>query len=199
MNAEQRKTRSGMSLVELMSALAVFTVISGAAYMFFSRAETAAGVRDSAAQAQQKARDHVDRIVLELGQSGLTCPDWSFAADAVTFNKAIAFDGDSIVWSPAITYSLTPALGEALDGTDDNGNGLVDECYLQRTEDQTDPGWGYELGLPSQTFAGFIQAGDLIFAIVEDMVTIDLTVSNFYSNVGGVISGRQITAVALRN
>ncbi len=196
-----RRGQSGMSLLELMTAMAVFTVVAGGAYTFFHRAELSAGIREASAQAEQDARNLVDRMVIELRQAGLTCPDWSFAPTSITFNKAIAFDGDNIVWSPAITYDLAPALGETTNGVDDNGNNLVDECYLRRTEDQTaPPAWtGYELGQPLQTFGGLVEANELLMTIDEDLITIQVTVATWNSLTQSIVAGRQVTSVAMRN
>ena len=196
-----RRARMGMTLLELMAALAAFSVLSGAALMYAFRAEVSADVREGTAQAELDARNLVDAMIVELRQSGLTCPDWSFSATSVTFNKAIAFDGDNVVWSPAITLSLTPVLGEALNGVDDNGNGLVDECSVRRVEAPTvPPAWtGYQAGPALRTYPGIVQTADLTMTINDAIITIDVTVSNPKSISNLVVSGRQITAVAMRN
>ncbi len=197
--------RAGMTLLEIMLTMAAFTVIMTAASLFTTKSESVSEVREAAARAEMDARTLVDQMVVELRQSGTSGPDWaiSTAGDSITFNKAIGFDGDAIVWSPPITYSLTPALlfGESTNGSDDNGNTIVDESFLMRVEDQTaSPAWtNYQPGPASRTFGSLIAAGNLQFSLNERLLTITLTVSTWDDLARMRIDAPQTASVALRN
>lgn len=199
-----RSSSRGVTLLEMMTALAALTVVMGGAYMFFQGSERAAETRDAFANVEQAARNLVDKLATEIRQSSANCPDWEIspAGDSITFNKAIAYDGDDIVWSPAITYALVPTLGETADEVDDNGNNLVDESILTRTEadDAGVPAWvNYNPGPPTLQHPGLIEAGNLQFSLNERIVTITLTVSLWDSYVRILATGQQTAAVTLRN
>lgn len=194
----------GFTLLEVMIASAIFTVVMGAALQLLVVGSRTISTLDAFAQAEIQARNHMETMAKEIRQSGLMSTDWSVAADgsSITFNKCLGSNGFTAYWSPAITYSLTAAPGEALgDGIDNNNNGLTDEGMLTRVEapDATPAFLNYAPGQPTVSYEGMILQGDLRFALGGRRVTIDLAVSRFISEGGAVGSGNQQTSVGLRN
>lgn len=128
---------SGLSLTELMIALAVLSIVMGG---IVTASLSGQGVyRRGIANVELESRVNraIERIVRDLSSanSGALNPPAADGDDSLEFQRpADSIDG-AIVWGPVTRYAFELMRGELDNGLDDNGNGLVDEGSLVRVED----------------------------------------------------------------
>lgn len=137
--------RSGHSLVELLFAMAILVVIMGVPGMILSTSGEAFGTSTSTTGIDLAARRALDRITARLTTSGLGGVTDPVAivpgapVTGVTFAPLAGFAAGTPVWGNAERFELRMAPGEVLDGTDTNGNGVIDDGSLVWIPDMTDP------------------------------------------------------------
>jgi len=116
----------GLTLVELMIVLLIFSIILGAIFAIMNVSRTSWQTGNVQVEMQQETRKGMDRMLRELRQSGQTIIT-GVPANGVSYSS-IAFqipeDGDNdgdvtdgsgnIEWSAQITYSLGGLDGEQL-------------------------------------------------------------------------------------
>jgi hypothetical protein len=135
----KNKGRAGFSLVELaVSAVILFLVISGVA-LVSSASDRAYRTGTTTAQLEAQASAAVERIVSELSIAGIDTfavlpPNGSPVKD-LEYLKATGFDGADVLWTEPRRLRLELEPGELDDGSDNNHNGLVDECQVVLIED----------------------------------------------------------------
>jgi len=140
--------RRGFSLLELVIAVTLSGVLLLACWRMFS--ETSDVVRHNvwSTGMDGSLRQAVERISEELKDSGAD-PDGTEHVPShpssrastlawVDFQRRVAFTGDSSDWSTTIRYSLAAYANEnAGNSVDDDGDGVVDEQQLVRSQDGT--------------------------------------------------------------
>jgi len=130
---------SGFTIVEVIIVFSLLAVVLGSAAIVVKRGSDLHRQVALDSEANKKASRTMERVVRELRGAGrntfvqdlTTLPGmaktWSPTLD---FRVARAWDGTAVVWSAATRFELVLATGELDNGTDDNGNGLIDEHNL---------------------------------------------------------------------
>lgn len=199
--------RRAFSLLEVVVAGSVMTVV-----MLFVAGATASSVGSAnydfaASRLAGDLRRSIDLLTSELRDAGgdefnndYVGAPLTYAAGgnatAVTFRRRIALNSvDSTTtlnnWGPQITYQLTNGIGEiAGNGLDDDGDGLVDESRLTRTQ-----------GALTTDVCDNVVAFTLQRAATSDSIQISLTLGRPYLNNGVRSFFAQVatTRVTLRN
>ena len=136
--------QSGFTLVELVLATVLLTIVLGS-LTFFGR-QSALALRTSTTQAEldQLLNGTLVRIARELLPSGLgvITPDASAPAGAavIDYRKSAGVVSGALVWGPPHRIGFELEAGELDDGLDNNANGLVDEGVVVLTIDPGVPG-----------------------------------------------------------
>ena len=116
----------GLTLVELMIVLLIFSIILGAIFAIMNVSRTSWQTGNVQVEMQQETRKGMDRMLSELRQSGQTVitgvPANGASYSSVTFQIPEDSDSDgdvtdgsgNIEWSAQITYSLGGLDGEQL-------------------------------------------------------------------------------------
>lgn len=135
----QSNSRSGYGILELMIGLALSALISG---VLVSMVNTSSGLaNDSMRQSDLDARagNAFERIQTELERSQVDTftPALDEAgttfADDLQFLQVTTTDENGAVFGQAARIWLEYDDGETDDGTDEDGDGLIDECQLRMT------------------------------------------------------------------
>jgi hypothetical protein len=160
--------------------LAVGAVIS-AGHDNYAAGMTVSSIQDS-------AQAVVSRIIDEVQQSGsatfFPAPN---NTDNLTFQKCAGYAGGAIQWGNAITYAFQYDTGEVDDGVDNNGNGLIDEGIIVRTENGQ-----------SITIAHWVREGGLLFTLNGDILTVQLALERLDSE-GRMYDTVVATGVDIKN
>ncbi|MGE4158860.1 MAG: PilW family protein [Planctomycetota bacterium] len=127
---------SGFSLLEVMIAMALLSMLSAGLYTFLLVSENALRENDSLAQLESETLTAIEKICNDLlkctdnAASGWTLTPSSFAADII---DGYDYDTSSNTYGDTVAWSLAYSDGETNNGADDNGNNLVDEMTLTRS------------------------------------------------------------------
>jgi prepilin-type N-terminal cleavage/methylation domain-containing protein len=114
MNRQKANTRKGFSLIEMMIAVFILTLIVGAIFRQIDRAQTRYSVESQKLDLTQQNRDFIDQFTRDLHQAGYPSP--------VTFGNRLDLTSNLTavgIWS----ISQTDLRMEA----DVDGDGIVDE------------------------------------------------------------------------
>jgi prepilin-type N-terminal cleavage/methylation domain-containing protein len=131
--------RSGFSLVEMVVAVSLLTLLLGSIGLVSRTSDQA--FRSGAASSAVELRSSValSAVVRELegaARTGLTPdPTTGLGTSELQFSHAIGFDGTRVILGNARMLRLEPEEGETIDGTDEDGDGLVDEGRIVQIED----------------------------------------------------------------
>ena len=145
---EKTDTRrsAGFSLLELVVAASLGGVILAGAWNLFSGTTDCVALNVWKTGVDTSVRTVIERVKEDLKDSGedpggvgyvISHPiSATTVLDYVQFRKRIAFDGLPTDWGTEIKYELVESQGEnPLNGVDDDGDGVVDERTLVRTQD----------------------------------------------------------------
>lgn len=134
MSARTVRARAGFSMLELLICVGLLGLVF-ASLGLVSR--TSQGVYRQSSQAsaiEARTRQTVDRVVDLLATMIRTmsfpdpaAPGWN---EEINFVQAAGVVGGALVWGPPQRLTLEMDDGEAEDGVDNDGDGLVDECRL---------------------------------------------------------------------
>ncbi len=132
-----QRSKRGHSLVELVIAMAVLVGVIGLPAMILSSSSRSFGASTSTTELDLAARRALDRIAERLASSGTAGiidplnPVPGVPLTALTFMPLVDLTAaGEPVWGPQERIELQMAPGEVLNGSDDNGDGLVDEGRL---------------------------------------------------------------------
>src|SRR5262245_13178723 len=124
--------RQGISLIELLVALAVFFSAATALSDLLITSVDAYGHGVKVASLDGEARRALDRMADELiSASTLTFvppPVLPFGTSTITFQKAQGIVAGVMQWSPPSRFELAPSPSEPWDGVDNDEDGFVDEA-----------------------------------------------------------------------
>jgi hypothetical protein len=214
----RRASRGGFSLVELIIALTLLVLVLGLPAMILRSSSMAYSTGTSTGEIDLSSRRSLDLLASRLVSSALgRIPAAAAGPDvphtAVTFQVATGFDGDATVWAPDERIALEPEPGEAVDGADNDGDGLVDEHRIVLIRD---------LGLATERTTvvcrrvarslegelpgnglddngnGFVDEGGLLIAFDGERVLLALTLERRDAFRAPIVSTAQRT-IALRN
>lgn len=216
MARHQLRTRSGMTLVELMISLAILTMIVGAMAAATLSAQQAFRASMERGELDTSARRVVDRIAEELrtaSRAGLVpTPVAPLGSTMLQYQRNAGWTGGAVVWSAPLLIALVESPRDPVNGNDDDGDGIVDERCVSWTRDS---GTADEIttlwacGVPrfaeGETANGLDDNGNgladeagLSFVLDGDVLTVRLTLQKASS--GGVVQTSTVDAVVkLRN
>jgi type II secretory pathway pseudopilin PulG len=178
----------GFTLIEVVvvAGCLVVMILAIGATILASQDNYAAGMTLSSLQ--NHAQSVMDKIAKEVRQSGpLTFFPVPSNTDNLTFQKSVGYSGGAVQWGNAITYAFQYETGENDDGVDNNGNGLIDEGIIVRTEN------GQNI-----TIARWVREGGFLFFLSGDVLTIQLTLERRNSK-GRIFNATVTTSVDVKN
>jgi hypothetical protein len=202
---------AGFSLLEVALVAAILTAVLAASTGMVQSTGATLATGTSIATLEAKANRILDHVSTELLQAGLSTVDLAGpGSPTLGYRRGVGYEDGDNVWSPARRIELRP--DENVDGTDNDGDGHVDEHRID---------WVEDAGLPSErtvTWArgvaarlegeiangiddngnGLVDEPGLCFQLEGDALTVRVTV------VGRDPAGRQLvrsatTALRMRN
>jgi len=184
-------------LIEVAIAVALFSVVTLVVWNIVGRTGRAVRTGFTAAEIDTTLRRAVDRVQEDLRVSGSagdgtdhvsSHPITSLtSAAAITFRKRTGVEDTE--WGAPITYGLGTSLGEVADnGVDDDGDGVVDERTLVRSQ-----------GTEAIVIADNLTAAVFTRPRGEYRVDIRFTVARFVPDDNALASRTVNSTVALRN
>jgi len=134
------RARRGLSLLEVLIAMSMLFVMMSAVWQISTGATDAYRDVSIAANLSTRAHQTLDRLAQELsnaGRAGLA-PQFTplFGADSLSYRRSEGYAG-GVIWSDELRIELQRDPGDADDGIDNDGDGLIDEGMLAWI---TDPG-----------------------------------------------------------
>jgi hypothetical protein len=139
MHTNRRSRRGGFTVLELLFTVVLMPTFLISATLVLSSSRKAFSAAQESAALQAKVDRAASRVAREmLGTSiGVIVPDpdGDLGSPTLTFRNPVGLNGDVIDWGDQISLGFEYAAGEADDGLDNNGNGLVDEGELVLTRD----------------------------------------------------------------
>ncbi|MBK7642302.1 MAG: type II secretion system protein [Planctomycetes bacterium] len=133
-----RKTRGGFTLLELVIATALLSLVLGAVGLVQMRTRDASRVSMEREQVESLCRRTLDRVAEELQGVGhsLLFPDPStdYGSSTITYQHPTGVSNTGVVsWDTQSSLVLQLEPGETDNGIDDDGDGLIDERQLVLT------------------------------------------------------------------
>jgi len=138
-------SEAGFTLLEVMIASIILGLVTGVAMFALIGGNQTLSEGMSRARVDTSVERMMAMITEDLREGGLSTLSLAAGSSATTisFQKVTGFNGNgnqAPSYGPTITYAWSLAgapayaVPEAQNGVDDNGNGLVDEGMLSRTE-----------------------------------------------------------------
>jgi len=138
------KEKAAFTFIEVVIALSVFALITLVTLLVLTSSTSTYMTTVAMGDTQERARAILDQIANELKFTGPDeCDGWNFPDQtevrSISFSRCEGFDTTSSLkqWGSVIAYSFQLDAGEAADGFDNDGDGLIDEAVLYRTENGT--------------------------------------------------------------
>lgn len=135
----KRRDNAGFTLIELMIAGTVLTLLVGAVVMISQATERAYHLGAVKASLEQQTAATIAKVMVELGiaSSESLAPPLlpGTEAVAVQYVQATGMVAGDVEWTPVRRLAFEYETGEVDDGIDNNGNGLIDEGAVVLTED----------------------------------------------------------------
>lgn len=137
----KRSNNSGLSLTELLIALAVLSMVMGSIVTASITSQGAYSQGISTTDLETRVNRAIERIVRDLSSANSAAlnPPAADGDDNLEFQRPVDSIDGAIVWGPVTRYAFELMPGELDNNLDDNGNGLVDEGSLVRIEDPGGP------------------------------------------------------------
>lgn len=208
------KRRRGFTLLEMMIALTLMSVVIGAAISVASSGRSAFTSAAGRARVESKVRRTLERAMAELqpARTGALLPDCITGSPSVTFQPLSTVTGGVAVWGTSRRLARVASAEDADDGADNDGDGVIDEGDLVLT---IDPGGLSEFSItlctqvtemfPGEILNGLDDDGNGVvdergFSVeaLGDLLTIRLSVAEPEAG-GGVVTAAIVTSITLRN
>jgi prepilin-type N-terminal cleavage/methylation domain-containing protein len=130
--------RRGLTLIEVVMSMTLMGLVVGAVAALQRRTQDQSRAMLQRARVERQAIRALERVVAELGDVALAMlnpdPNTEFGASTLLFRGPGGLDNlGNVVWPPADRIGLQLEPGEADNGVDDDGDGLVDERRLVLT------------------------------------------------------------------
>jgi type II secretory pathway pseudopilin PulG len=139
----RRVRAGGFTIVEVAFAATLLGLLMLAATSIASTSSDALGTSQVSARVETRLQRAMLRVARELTSTGadVLTPDGSgqFGTHDFTFCQAVGSTGDAIDWSAPRRLAWEAEPGEADNGLDDDGDGLVDEGVLVLVRDPGGP------------------------------------------------------------
>jgi prepilin-type N-terminal cleavage/methylation domain-containing protein len=135
----EAKSLTGFTLLEIVIVLALFSIISVTTLSLLMSGRDTYSSGLTLATLQDQARRVVEDLANEIQQSSVSRlspapPALPEYLDTMSYQINTGYADGQIQWGAPITFSFQYANGEIDDNQDNNGNTLVDEGYLIRTQ-----------------------------------------------------------------
>ncbi len=211
-----RPSRAGFTLVELVVSLVIASLLATGAVMAAGQSQEAYRDTQQRSSMEARLRRGLERARRELVDTGETVlvpdPSGDLGTGNLAFRRPLGLDDDEIEWGPAQRLCFQYEPGEADDGADNDGDGLVDEGELVLVRDEGEPGEqrvvlcksvrerleGELANLADDNGNGVQDEGGFNVHRVGDVLFLRLTVEEAHP-VSGSIQRTLTTAVRLRN
>lgn len=132
--ATRFRRRGGFTVIEVVISIGVLSVMMSLAGLAMMRSANAYQDTTQRTALELRVRRALDRVIDELAgasATSITPPlGENFASNTITFQPVVDIAGGVAVLGAPILIRTEMAPGEALNGADTNGNGLVDEQVL---------------------------------------------------------------------
>ena len=123
--------RCGLSMVEAVLAIALLVLLLSSAILAASGGYGAFRKMQDATDTEARIRRALDRVASELLSVGteelLPDPTGQFGTSTLLFRKAVGLNGLQVVWGDQNRIAFEYEPEETNDGTDEDGDGLIDE------------------------------------------------------------------------
>jgi prepilin-type N-terminal cleavage/methylation domain-containing protein len=216
MKASLPAARAGFTMLELVVSLVIACLLATGAVLAASEGREAyrSTHRRSSLEAElRRALDHARRELVDTGEGVLSPNPTSVLGTAdLLFRRPLGLDGDEIEWGPALRLAREYEEGETNDGTDEDGDGLVDEGMLVFTSDDGGPDErrlvlcrgvselleGELPNVADDNGNGLNDESGFNVHRVDDVLTLRLSLEEPHPNTGRIVR-TLTTAVRLRN
>jgi len=137
-HSNERRTRCGFSLLELVIATALLSLVLGAVGLVQMRTRDASRAGLGREQVETSARRALDRVVEELQGVGHSLlfpnPSTNLGASSITYQHPTGVSVLGVLtWDSQSSLALQFDPAEADNGLDDDSDGLIDERQLVLT------------------------------------------------------------------
>jgi len=184
--------RAGMTLLELLVSVTIFSAAVTVAYTMLAEAQNYYDGATMHLILNDDARRMTDKIANELITGGMLNPANPSNADWIEFQKVTGVHQDAPIYAPPIRFYARFETGEHNNDRDDNNNTLADEMLLIRREYNAD-------GSHQEVVLGrWITKGGLRCNRTGDVVLIEVVTIARDAN-GRAMWGCASTTVHLRN
>ena len=180
----------GASLVEVMIYLAVMAILGVPLSMMTVSVSRSSAEGDMLSKILERNRSAMARLVSEYRTSLRGTTVISNGGKAIQFTTSAGFNGVGPIAGPSIRYEIRLDPREALNGLDDNNNGLVDESILVRVN----PAINEEIVLAS----GLI-SDKCLFVANGSGVNITLTTGGWTKGATAITESQRLLTVYPRN
>jgi len=211
-----RRSRAGNTLVEVLISALLLGSLMLVAGLAMDRTMDLFHQRSATEAVSSSAHRMLQRVAAEFAfarQASLVpAPPVNDGTSALSFQKCLGVQAGAVAWSTRFAVEWEREPGEADDGADNDGDGLVDEGQLVWIQDEGLPAeqrvvWGHGLCelLPGETFNGIDEDKDglidergLCFSIQDEVLTIRIGLQG--AGLDGTTVTRVVeTSVRLRN
>jgi prepilin-type N-terminal cleavage/methylation domain-containing protein len=132
------RARAGFTFIELSISIAILATLLGVIGMVQVRGQKAARAIQNGSDVERRADRAIQQVMRELNGVGVHTlvpdPVTALGADTLTFQTPAAVSALGVVtWAAPMRFALQMDDGEADNGLDDDGDGLIDERRLTLT------------------------------------------------------------------
>lgn len=139
----ERSRRAGMSMIELLFALSMTSVVFLSLSQMTSSSSDAFETSSARSLLEQDVQRALERAASELtgaaSSTFLPDPADDYGTSDLSFRRPASLNGGSVTWSNPSRLVVSYAAGETDDGTDEDGDGLVDEMRLELVINDGEP------------------------------------------------------------
>jgi len=193
--AARRTAQAGMTLIELMISVSIFTVVLGGAYAMLIESQRYYDGATMDLVLTDRAQQMADRIANEIISGGRLNPPNPSNIDWIEFQKVTGISNGEAIFGPPVRYfaRLAGSPVEINNNADDNNNGLADEMELVRWEYNADGSVKQENVIGRGRTKGGLRFSRTTDALLSEVITIGRDAQ------GDIRWGTAQTKVALRN
>jgi type II secretory pathway pseudopilin PulG len=124
----------GFTILELVFYITLLTILGGPLVMVAQTVSLSSAEGDLFSRLLERNRSALHRISAEFRNSLRGTAAVSPDGKSLAFTSHGGFDGAKALAGPMIRYEIRAEAAETLNGTDDDGDGLVDEGLLARVD-----------------------------------------------------------------
>jgi len=176
--SEHRSRQSGFTLLELVIYFTIVLIVSAPFVSIALVSARSTAENDTITRVEEQNRTALFRIEREIRKSLHGTAVISNGGSTLTVTSAAGFNGASVTAGPKISLTFRTSNGETLNGADDNGNGVVDEGEVARTDLSTGEVYVFVSAIDVPN-SGFTLAGDGVSITVGSTASLDKKYGTF--------------------